>query len=301
MHKGKGIVFTGCSHTWGGGLEFYPPFKNIPDHKRFFYDDTCITFAIMKFIQANRFSRLVADHFGMWEVNRNNNGGSDDGSIDYLKMIFSLDNWDTPNVSKSFTHFIEQRYDFDEIEYVIFQLTDPFRNNNVYFGDEMVYLNIGAVRYRDWVEKNEIGNFKGRIPEETFEKFFKFYSENFSSWEEMEDYFVKQNLDLIKKLFEVLEEKGVKCRIWTWQVEYVPFLKQDDYFNKRYIKLFYDNKEFDSLVDLMKYNPKFMISKSDFRINGEVVQDDHQTIECQRVTADSIIRFLENEQSQTTI
>ena len=301
MHKGKGIVFTGCSHTWGGGLEFYPPFENIPNHKRFFYDEKNISFAIMKFIQSNRFSRLVADHFGMWEVNRHSNGGSDDGSIDFLKMIFSLGHWKFNDIPTTFTHLIEQRYNFDEIEYVIFQLTDPFRNNIVYFNNEMVNLNIAAVRYRDWSIENNINNFKDKISDDTFEKLFKFYTDNFSSWKEMEDYFVKQNLDLIKKLFLELEENGVKCRIWTWQFEYVPFLKEDEYFNKRYIKLFYDNKEFDSLVHLMQYNPKFMISKSDFRINGEVVQDDHQTIECHKVTANSIIRFLENEQHQPII
>ena len=145
MHNGKGILFTGCSHTWGGGLEFYGPFKNIPDHKRFFYDEQTITFAIMKFIQANRFSRLVANHFGMWEINRNNNGGSDDGSIDFIKMCFGIDNWETQNNSTTFTQFLNQRYNFDEVEYVIFQLTDPFRNNTVFFDNEKVGLNIAAV------------------------------------------------------------------------------------------------------------------------------------------------------------
>jgi hypothetical protein len=216
-------------------------------------------------------------------------------------MIFSLGHWKLNNIPTTFTHLIEQRYNFDEIEYVIFQLTDPFRNNIVYFNNEMVNLNIAAVRYRDWSKTNDIDNFKDKISNDTFEKLFKFYTENFSSWEEMENYFVKQNLDLIKKLFLELEENGVKCRIWTWQVEYIPFLKEDVYLNQRYIKLFYDNKEFDSLVHLMQYNPKFMISKSDFRINGEVVQDDHQTIECHKVTANSIIRFLENEQHQPII
>ena len=111
----------------------------------------------------------------------------------------------------------------------------------------------------------------------------------------MEDYFCKQNIQLVEKLFKELEEKGVKCRIWTWHNEYIPFLKENNYLNERYIKLLYDGQEFDSLVNLFQYNPKFMISKSDYRLNGNKVNDDHQTIECHRITANSIATYIKNE------
>ena len=87
MHKGKGIIFVGCSFTWGGGLEYYAPFKDIPNPYNFQYDEKNITFAIMNFIKANRFSRLVANYFGMWEANRLSNGGSDDESINEVKKM----------------------------------------------------------------------------------------------------------------------------------------------------------------------------------------------------------------------
>ena len=157
-------------------------------------------------------------------------------------------------------------------------------------------MNIAGIRLRDGSAKNEIGLFKGRVSDDMFDKFFKFYSENFNSWEEMEEYFIKQNLDLIKKLFIELEAKGIKCRIWTWQNEYVPYLKQDEFFNKIYIRLKHKGQTFDSLANLMKFDPQMMISTSDFRFNGETLKDDHQSLECNKVIADNIVEYILTEQ-----
>ena len=49
MYKGKGIIFAGCSYTWGGGLEYYPPFKDIPNPYAFQYDENKISFARQAF------------------------------------------------------------------------------------------------------------------------------------------------------------------------------------------------------------------------------------------------------------
>jgi small subunit ribosomal protein S1 len=48
----------------------------------------------------------------------------------------------------------------------------------------------------------------------------------------MEKFFIEQNLKLIKELFIKYEAAGIKCRILTWQNEYVPFLIKDEFFNK---------------------------------------------------------------------
>ena len=80
------------------------------------------------------------------------------------------------------------------------------------------------------LQNNKIDNFKGNIDDELYNEFFQFYINNFSSYKEMEDYFCKQNLDLIEKLFKDIELNGVKCRIWTWQNEYVPFLKNNSWY-----------------------------------------------------------------------
>jgi hypothetical protein len=46
MYKGKGIIFVGCSFTWGGGLEYYAPFKDIPNPYACGFDESKISFAL---------------------------------------------------------------------------------------------------------------------------------------------------------------------------------------------------------------------------------------------------------------
>ena len=43
MYKGKGIIFVGCSFTWGGGLEYFAPFKDIPNTQNGEFDEKKIT------------------------------------------------------------------------------------------------------------------------------------------------------------------------------------------------------------------------------------------------------------------
>ena len=63
----------------------------------------------------------------------------------------------------------------------------------------------------------------------------------------------------------------------------------------------YEDTEFDCLYDLMKTHPKFKISTSGFILNGKPVPDDHQTPECHRVIADSIINSIENDEIKSII
>jgi hypothetical protein len=299
MHKGKGIIFVGCSFTWGGGLEYYAPFKDIP--YTFKYDEKNITFAIMNFIKANRFSRLVANHFEMWEATRLNCGGADDGSIDQIKMMLALGHHSEGPIDKQYENIKKQRYSADEIDCVVFQLTDPFRNYHINLGDEKVVINIAQIRERNRPEENNINNFKNTLNNETFDKFFKFYVDNFNSWKEMENYFILQNLTNIIELFKEVEALGIKCKLWSWHNEYVPFIKENDYLLSKFIKLKYEDTEFDCLHDLMKEHPKFKISTSGFLINGKPVGDDHQTPECHRIIADSIINSIENDAIETIV
>lgn len=304
MHKGKGIIFVGCSFTWGGGLEYYPPFKDIPDSNTSPYDEQKITFAIMNFIKANRFSRLVANHFGMWEANRLNCGGSDDGSIDQVKMMLQLGNHNHNGyASKQFENIRMQRYSVDEIDCVVFQLTDPFRNYRINIDGEDLVINIAQIRKRNIAEldDNNINNFKNTLDKETFDKFFKFYMDNFNSWEEMENYFILQNLTNVIELFKEVEALGIKCKLWSWHNEYVSFIKQHEYLSKKFIKLKYEDTEFDCLYDLMLANPKFKISTSGFLVNGKPVKDDHQTLECHKIIADSIINSIENDEIKSIV
>jgi hypothetical protein len=259
MYKGKGIIFVGCSFTWGGGLEYYAPFEDIPNPYAYQFDESKISFATMNFIKANRFSRLVAKHFEMWEVNKLHCGGSDDNSIFFLENCFSLNNQSETTPNKHYENINNQKFSSDEIKCVVFQLTHPMRN------------------YKE-ILKNE-----------------KFLSDTFDTWEEMENHFILENLKGVIKIFEQLESMGIACKLWCSYDDYSSFIKKHNYLSPKLITLKYLNEEFNSLYDLMDKHPKFKISTSGFLLNGKPVPDDHQTIECHKIIADSIINSLEKD------
>ena len=259
MYKGKGIVFVGCSFTWGGGLEYYAPFKDIPNPYAYGFDESKISFATMNFIKSNRFSRLVANHFEMWEVNKLHCGGSDDSSILFLENCFSLNNESETTSNKHYENINNQKFSSDEIKYVVFQLTHPLRN------------------------------YKEILKDETF------LSDTFETWEEMENHFITENLKGVIKIFEQLESMGITCKLWSSYNDYAPFIKKHNYLSSKYITLKYSNEEFDSLYDLLEKYPKFRIRTSGFLINGKPVPDDHQTPECHQVIANSIIDSIEKD------
>ena len=259
MHKGKGIIFVGCSFTWGGGLEYYAPFQDIPNPYAYQFDESKISFATMNFIKANRFSRFVANHFEMWEVNKLNCGGSDNDSIIFLENCFSLNGESETTSNKHYENIKNQKFSADEIQCVVFQLTYPLRN------------------YKE-ILKNE-----------------KLLSDTFDNWEEMENQFISDNLKGVIKIFEQLESMGIRCKLWSSYNDYASFIKKHNYLSSKYITLKYSNEEFDSLYDLLEKYPKFRIRTSGFLINGKPVPDDHQTPECHQVIANSIIDSIEKD------
>jgi hypothetical protein len=259
MHKGKGIIFVGCSFTWGGGLEYYAPFEDIPNPYAYQFDESKISFATMNFIKANRFSRFVANHFEMWEVNKLNCGGSDNDSIIFLENCFSLNGESETTPNKHYENIKNQKFSADEIQCVVFQLTHPLRN------------------YKE-ILKNE-----------------KLLSDTFDNWEEMENQFISDNLKGVIKIFEQLESMGITCKLWSSYNDYASFIKKHNYLSSKYITLKYSNEEFDSLYDLLEKYPKFKIRTSGFLINEKPVPDDHQTPECHRLIANSIIDSIEKD------
>ena len=64
----KGMVFAGCSFTWGQGLYFYSNMPNLDYENANFYPSCKITDAHIRYKDAIRFPRLVANHFETFEI-----------------------------------------------------------------------------------------------------------------------------------------------------------------------------------------------------------------------------------------
>ena len=84
----KGLLFGGCSFTWGQGLYFYSELPNLYNPPPYQYHADKITDAQIKFKDTIRFPRLVANYFNTFDVCKATNGGSDVTSLMFLKKLF---------------------------------------------------------------------------------------------------------------------------------------------------------------------------------------------------------------------
>ena len=96
----KGIVFTGCSFTWGQGLYYYSNLQTLKEPGMYRYDQSLVNSAHRRYMASVRFPRLVANHFKTFEVVSENNGGRDMDSFNFLKKVFGL----VPN--DQFSHYL---------------------------------------------------------------------------------------------------------------------------------------------------------------------------------------------------
>ena len=90
----KGVLGIGCSFMWGEGLYFYSNLANTPPLKEYHnFDGThMLSNSHIKFKDKNRFLRIVADEFGMWDTSNVGNGGSNVRNIkDYVNDFLISD------------------------------------------------------------------------------------------------------------------------------------------------------------------------------------------------------------------
>jgi hypothetical protein len=104
----KRLLVTGCSWTWGQGIELaYPP-NYGQDWENRSQNWMKLSEPQLEFIKGNRWSKLLADRMGLEEVNVSTPGNSNGNSLK------SLVEWVNGN-------------DLSEVDTIIFQLTHPFR------------------------------------------------------------------------------------------------------------------------------------------------------------------------------
>lgn len=110
----KGLIFAGCSFTWGQGLYFYSKMSNLDYTNPNSYSISKVTNSHKRYKDVLRFPRLVANHFETFEIVKLINGGCDDHSISFIDELFE---------GKSDTRTFD-----NEISHIIFQTSELTRN-----------------------------------------------------------------------------------------------------------------------------------------------------------------------------
>ena len=264
----KGLIFAGCSFTWGQGLYYYSGLETLVEPEPNCYDAKLVTDAHKKYMETLRYPRLVANHFKTFEVVSKQNGGSEETSINFINSAFNPDG--------KFNFLIDQTFSFSEIEYVIIQ-TSQANRNAFYFeyeGEKCQFL---------INEKSTKGKFYEWLIEER--------KITIDEW--LDDH-RKDYLEKIRSLMKFLESNGVKTKILCWEDDYLNLIKSDIFMYNRFIPMKYRGDIFDSIRRMMDKHPHLTIN-SDYDNFSNPPKDHHPSRECHQVIAESVINSIQKD------
>ena len=268
----KGIVFAGCSFTWGQGLYYYSNMSTLKESLPNRYHESLVTDAHNMFRKTLYYPRLVANHFNTFEISMIQNGGSDETSFKYLKNAFGLIN---PSID-----YVKEKYYFDEIEYIIFQTSEPRRN--IYHYN---YINTDGS-----IDEYEYGTFAEKVNDNKFIKYL--IEQKKCTMDEWFDEHTKNWFQQIKQNLEFYESKNIKTFVLNWQTDYNKYFITDEWMQNRLIKFNYNNIEYNTIRDMMDKNKNLCIN-FDYK-NFEIPpKDQHPSKECHRVIAGAVIKKIE--------
>ena len=288
----NGILFAGCSFTWGQGLYYYSDLKRIPTMKEWNFDYSLMTDALVNFKNTVRYPRMVANHFETFEVCRDTNGGSDELSVQFIKTAFDMDD----KINGSFDYLTKQKFKYEDISYVIFQTTQPYRSSFKFvYKDKTYYMwpnsqrteMVRICKLEDSGLYTEIDN-----PIDIFSDYLNETNVGMDEW-------LKQHIDYvynnIKQTLITLEKNGVKTKVLNWPNDYVDMMLNDEFFKDRYIYLEHDGKKYKSIDELFLNVPNTMISKDYEFFGSNPPNDNHPSLLSQKIISDSIIKSINSD------
>jgi hypothetical protein len=264
----KGIVFTGCSFTWGQGLYYYSNLPTLKEPGMYRYDQSLVNSAHRRYMASVRFPRLVANHFKTFEVVSENNGGRDMDSFNFLKKVFGL----VPD--NEFSHYlVNDKFNFNEIEYIVFQTSQLCRNT--------YYYNFEGNEYE----------YRVHLPE-SYDKFYEYLSKNNLELDDVLKDLAITMFKEIKNTLQFYENLGIKTLLLHWENEYSELTENDEWMKDRLVTFEYNKTPYKSINDLMLAHRHLEISQdyNEFTITPE---DGHPSLECNKVIADAIIKKIE--------
>ncbi len=280
----KGILFAGDSFTWGEGLHMY---SDLPDIKfdEQGHDGKNYTPSHIKFIEANRFARKVANHFNTFELTRTSNGGSNNMMFEFIdKLPEQYKRNNMPAVGcDAVARSVEYR--LEDFDYIVLQLSDMFRDNVEFeYKDIIGYCNI---RLTKSINQSKFIDYLKDEFNDDINAFMKYYLEKLMN-------------SIIEK-FKLYESNGIKrCFIHTWQNEPIPFFQNNPYLNERWITYKTDDKIYNSIWDLQK-EKGMSLNNDEFFLNKKIiVHNSHTSLEAHNIQANAIIKKIE-EYEQSTI
>lgn len=284
----KGMIFAGCSYTWGQGLYYYSNLETLRDQENpWGYSRWIANPAHHLFKESVRYPRLVANHFNSYEIVHPENGGANDVIVEYWKNCFTNREKDAEILTEA--HGIVpakvEQIEYEEVSHVVFQLTQWMRDlyEIEYEGEK---INLPIQKY--WVNNPNLD----RPYKDIFEKYIEKTGEDFSNLNES---LQLKALNNIKEFLMGCEDRGIKTYILSWPHEFIKLLEKDEWIKERWITFNYEGKNYECIEYLNENNPELGIYK-DYASFKVPPQDSHPSLKCHQIIAENIIKFIENKE-----
>lgn len=287
--KIKAMAFGGCSFTWGQGLHYYSALDSLIPDTGYGYDSDKHNSVHHLFREKWRWPNRVANKFNTVALTHYLNGGSNDLTVEYWNACF---NFSRPQKVQSFnkleTHVLSQPIKYSDVSHFVFQFTSWMRtrfpvpvNGEIKLLDSYDVTDCNRPDYMSSFENYfESLNIKPRL--------------NTSPLGEFHQQIMKKDVDNVKEFLQGLEQQGIKTYVWCWLWEYCELIENDEWLSKRFIKFNYGGQTYRCLEEMIRDAGPGLTIEEDFEFFDEPPQDAHPSFKCHEIIADTVIKFIED-------
>ncbi len=264
----QGVVWCrGCSFTFGEGLQYFSnlPSVVIPDKHWFDYND--LTYSQVRFIQNNRYSKLLADKLNTVDVNSSTNGGTNEGIYNSLYTAYA--NYGGIKYKHNLGYKDEDYLPLEDIGLIVVQFTNIYRDALIFDGKRYPTMN-EASSYENWGELFLTDGMTFEIYEKKVATYFG---------------------DKFKELFKKIEEikPDIKIRVFSWENEIYDHLITDPYYKDKLVTFEHNGKTYNTLRNIIYSGAGLTIMDT---LKPKCKLDQHMSLEGHKVIAESIFKTL---------
>ena len=264
----NGVVWCrGCSFSFGEGLQYLSNLPSVIIPKRHQFDYFELRHSQYRFIQNNRYSKLLADKLGTIDVNTSANGGTNN---DIYNALFTL--YNTKNEAKQdrMAFQSETFVPLCDVEVIVIQFTSIFR-------DAIILDGIKYPLHNDVTP--------------TFDEYVELFIKKNMTLEQFCERAAQQVLDRFKVLLQKIEQinSNIKIRVIAWENDIDLVMRNDDYYKDKVVNFEYKDKIFKNLREIIYSYSNLTIAEMFTR---RCINDQHMNIEGHKLIAESIYKTI---------